>query len=202
MIDEKPTIDLEVKDVGADGQPLKELLNPGKLPAHLRAMVKDWWIAKGEYQQIADLLSVAGYYIPKAALTIWADDKWAVEPEIEEFDPAFVAMTPSRQAVHLLWAKAVTAIRGISPHRAYAVNNICQMAQAIQKVASTEQVLDKMEQDKMKAGGDSQKILEAAKEQLMSEARKVLEQRPELLEHVNQICQVFESAEQNIKLIN
>ena len=201
MTDDQSTI--EINEVGADGQPLKEIQSPGKLPPHLRGMIKDWWVAAGEYQQIADLLAVAGYYIPKSTLTIWADEKWPKDPpEVEEFDPAFVAMTPSRQAVHLLWAKAVVAIRGISPHRAYAIKNISEMAMAVQKVAATESMLDKMEQDKMKAGGDSQRILEAAKEQLMSEARKVLEQRPELLEHVNQICQVFESAEQNIKLIN
>ena len=188
--------------VGPDGKALKVSLTPGKLPAFLRGSIKDWWFEKGDYKEIQDILAASGYFVPKETLLIWCDQKWPdATPAVEPFDPEIQALTPQQQAIHLLWAKAVTAIRGISSHRAYAVNNIMNMASAVQRIATAQSIMEKIEQDKLKMGGDTQKIIEAAKEQLMAEARKVLEQRPDLLQHVEMVCSVFESAEENIRLL-
>jgi hypothetical protein len=187
---------------GPDGKPLKTNVKPGRLPPFLKGAIKDWWFNKGKYAEIHDTLAAAGYYISKADLCLWSDIMWPdTIPTIDAFDPEFLAMTPQKQAIHLLWAKAVVTIRSITPYRPYAVKNLLDMASVAQRLAIAEAQVEKAEMDKLRAGGDVQKVIEAAKEQLMTEARRVLEQRPDLLQHVDQVCSVFEQAEENIRLL-
>lgn len=195
-------VEIDGKNFGPDGKPLKRCVQPGKLPPYLRGAIKEWWIVRGPYEDIKDTLAIGGYFVPKATLTVWADQQWPdALPVLEPFDPELLAKTPQEQAIQLLWAKTVTAVRSITAYRSYAIKNIAFLASAVSKLAVAQATLDKIESDKLKAGGDAQRIIEAAKEQLMAEARRVLEQRPDLLQHVDQLCSVFDTAEENIKLL-
>lgn len=193
----------QAEDTALETSPIKKIFTPDKLPKHVKGWIKEWWYSRGEYSYIQEKLATEGYFVPKDVLTVWSDRKWPdAIPGIDEFNPDFLAQAPSRQALQLLWAKAVQVVRGLDPGGMSGITNISTMSGAINRLASTESLLDRLEADKLKAGGNQQKVLEAAKEQLMAEARRVLEQRPELLEHVNQICQVIEVAEDNLNLIN
>lgn len=179
-----------------DGKPL------GKLPPYLKGAIKDWWVEKRTYKSIDELLVSAGYSVTQATLTVWAAQQWPdAVSAIEPSDPEVLAMTSDRQAVHLLWNRALVAIKNITPHRSYAVKNIADLAGAISKIAVTQQLLDKIEVDKNKAGGDLQRIIDAAKEQIMAEMRTILEHRPELQRSLDPIFDVLELAAENVKLL-
>ena len=179
-----------------DGKPL------GKLPPFLKGAIKDWWVEKRSYKSIEDTLVAAGYSVSKASLTVWAAQQWPdAIPAVDPTDPEVLAMPQDRQAVHLLWGKALVAIKNITPHRSYAVKNISDLAGAISKIAVTQQLLDKIEVDKNKSGADLRRIIDAAKEQIMAEMRTTLEHRPELLKSLDPIFVVLEGAAENVKLL-
>ena len=203
VLEEEETENNTKESVGPDGKELKKCVQPGKqLSPAIRGAIKEWWFNRAPYADIHDVIASAGYYIPKAQLTVWADKQWPEAlPVPEVFDPAFLALSPERQAVQLLWAKAVLAIQSITPCRAYAIKNIVDMSTAIARISATQQTLDKIDQDKRKEGGDIQRILDAAKEQIMAEARRILDHRPDLLQPLEQICSVIEEATENTRLL-
>ena len=194
--------EIEKGTCGPDGKPLKRCVQPGKLPPFLRGAIKEWWMVRGPYKDIQLILEAGGYFVPKANLTVWADQQWPdALPTLEPFDPELLAKSPQEQAIQLLWAKTVTAVRSITAYRSYAIKNIAFLSASVSKLATAQATLDKIESDKLKAGGDTQKIIEAAKEQLMAEVRRILEHRPDLLPEVDKLETAFIAAAENLKLL-
>lgn len=175
--------------------PLVHCQNPGQLPEHLLAKVRQWWIERGPYQDLVDYLKKEGYHLYGPTISNWCRKEWPeIEISPEQDVEGLLNMSPERQALELLWRKSLTAIRLIRSDCRSAMQQLHTMASTIGKIAAAHQTLEKIEQDKLRAGSDRMQLLETAREELKSEIRRILGDKPKL---VNELCDVFDNAAGN-----
>ncbi len=152
------------------------------------------------YPDLVKSLKKEGYSLYGPTIANWCRKEW---PEIE-MTPAqdvegLLNLAPERQAIELLWRKSLNSIRLIRADSRSAMQQLHTMASAIGKIAMAQQTLEKLEQEKVKAGSDRIKLLETAREQLKSEIRRILGNKPQL---VNELCHIFDDAASNMNHVN
>ena len=180
--------------------PLVHCQNPGQLPEHLLAKVKQWWIERGAYQDLVDYLKKQGYHLYGPTISNWCRKEWPeIEISPEQDVEGLLGMTTERQALELLWRKSLAAIRLIRSDCRSATQQLHTMASTIGKIAMAQQTLEKLEQERIRAGSDRIQIIETAREQLKSEIRRILGDRPKL---VDELCNIFDDAAGSMNQVN
>lgn len=187
----------------ANEESLISVKNPGELPDKQKELVRRWWLDRAPYPDIVAALKKEGYDIYGPTITNWCRKTWpdsipestgeAVIPE------DILHLAPERQAVELLWRKSLHTIRQIRTDSKTAMQSLNLMSSTIGRIAVAQATLEKLEQDRMKAGGDKVKLLETAKEQLKSEIRKIVGHKPKL---VDELCDIFDDAAASATMMN
>ena len=166
-------------------------------------LVRTWWLERAPYSDIVNTLKKKGCDIYGPTIVNWCRKTWPdsiAESVGEEASPEDILnLTPERQAIELLWRKSLHSIRQIRTDSKTCIMNLNTMASTVGRIAQAQSLLDKLETDRMKAGGDKVKLLETAKEQLKSEIRKIIGNKPKL---VDELCDIFDDAAGNATMMN
>jgi hypothetical protein len=177
--------------------------NPGELPPDMLELVRTWWLDRAPYSDIVNTLKKKGYDIYGPTITNWCRKTWPdsiAESVGEETSPDdLLNLAPERQAIELLWRKSLHTIRQIRTDSKNCIVSLNTMASTVGRIAQAQSLLEKLETDRMKAGGDKVKLLETAKEQLKSEIRKIIGNKPKL---VDELCDIFDDAAGNATMMN
>lgn len=180
--------------------PLIHCQNPSYLPGHLLAKVKQWWIERGTYQDLVNALKKEGYTLYGPTISNWCRKEWPeIEMTPEQDIEGLINLTPERQAIELLWRKSLSAIRLIRSDCTSSMQKLNMMASTIGKIALAHQTLEKLEQERVRAGSDRIRLIETAREQLKSEIRRILGDKPKL---VDELCDIFDDAAGNVNQVN
>lgn len=177
--------------------------NPGQLPEHLLEKVRQWWLERAPYPDIVNTLRKEGYELYGPTITNWCRKTWPdsiAESVGEESSPDdILSLAPEKQALELLWRKSLHTIRQIRTDSKNCMVALNTMASTVGRIAQAQSLLEKLESERMKAGGDKAKLLETAKEQLKSEIRKIIGNKPNL---VDELCDIFDDAAGNATMMN
>ncbi len=174
--------------------------NPGQLPEHLLARVKQWWIERGTYPDLVNALKNEGYSLYGPTISNWCRREWPeIEMTPEQDVESLLNLSPERQAIELLWRKTLSSIRLIRSDSRSSMAALHMMASTVGKIALAQQTLEKLETERLRSGSDRVKLLETAREQLKSEIRKILGNKPKL---VDELCDIFDDASGNMNHVN
>ena len=147
-----------------------------------------------------DYLRKEGYYLYGPTISNWCRKEWPeIEISPEQDVEGLLNMTPERQAIELLWRKSLTAIRLIRSDCRSSMQKLHMMAATIGKIAMAQQTLEKLEQERVRAGSDRVKLIDTAREQLKSEIRRILGDKPKL---VDELCDIFDDAAGSMNHVN
>lgn len=198
-----PPADLIAKAKEAKKKPLIRCQNPGELPEKQLELVKKWWLERAPYPDIVNALRQEGFDLYGPTIANWCRRTWpdSIAESVGESPGVddILSLEPERQAITLLWRKSLHAIRQIRTDSKQTMQSLNVMAQTIGRIAQAQALLDKIEAEKVKAGGDKVKLIETAKEQLKSEIRKIVGHKPKL---VDELCDVFDDAADNATMMN
>lgn len=184
-------------------KPLTHCQNPGELPEHLIGVVKQWWLERAPYPDLVERLKKEGYNLYGPTITNWCRKTWPdVIAETAGDEPTnddLLSLSTEKQSIELLWRKSLHAIRTIRSDSKTAKQDLNIMAGTIGRIAAAQSALEKLEQERVKAGGDKVKLLEQAKEQLKGEIRRLIGNKPKL---VDELCDVFDDAASGVTMMN
>ena len=183
--------------------PLIHAQNPGQLPDHLLEIVRQWWLERAPYPDIVNALRKEGYELYGPTITNWCRKNWpdSIAESVGEDTPPedILQLAPEKQAIELLWRKSLHTIRQIRTDSKQVMSSLNTMASTVGRIAQAQALLEKLESDRIKAGGDKVKLLETAKGQLKSEIRKLIGNKPKL---VNELCDIFDDAAGSSTMMN